>query len=411
VEQLASEHGTPLWLLDREELVARARAYRSAFGPGTTVVYAAKALCVIGVLQVLAAEGLHVDVSSAGELETARRAGVPGDRLVFHGNNKSEDELAAGLDAGVGRFVLDNLTELRRLDAHGSERGRPVDVLLRVTPGVGVDTHHAIATGHDAVKFGFALDSGAALDGIARAAGARGLRLRGLHSHVGSQLLDPEPSVQAARLLVQLAAQARDRLGVELSELDLGGGLGANYAGEEVDLAGYATQLRHVVAEACARHGLALPALAVEPGRSVVASAGVTLYRVGDVKQVPGGRTYAAVDGGMSDNPRPQLYGARYTAAAAGPGSGVSGGVRPYRLAGKHCEAGDMHAADVELPVELAPGDLVAVAATGAYHHSLASNFNRLPRPAMVLVGDGAGQLLVRRETVADVLALDVTLP
>ncbi len=412
VEQLAAEHGTPLWVLDRAELMGRARGYRAAFGPEVAVIYAAKALCVVGVLQLLAAEGLHVDVASAGELATALRAGVPGERLVFHGNNKSPEELRAGLAAGVARFVVDNATELERLDALGRERGRAIDVQLRVTPGVEVDTHHAIATGRDDAKFGFCLRTGAALEGIAAALSAPGLRLRGLHAHVGSQLLDAEPSIRAAEALVDVLDQVRSRHGVVLRELDLGGGLGVDYTGEvEVELERFASTLIAAVASRCARHGLAVPSLSVEPGRSIAAPAGLTLYEVGDVKDVPGVRTFAAVDGGMSDNLRPALYGARYTAAAAGRRQHGETGTRSYRLAGKHCESGDVHAADVDLPADLAPGDLVALAVTGAYHHSMASNYNRVPRPAMVLVADGTSQVLVRRETVADVLAHDVVLP
>jgi len=414
VEDLATRFGTPLWVVDRDELVGRMRAYRAAFGPDVTVTYAAKALCVTGVLALASSEGLSVDVASGGELATALRARVPGARLVFHGSNKSDEELAAGVAAGVGRFMVDSFSELERLAAIGRERGEPVAIALRVAPGVEADTHAAIATGHDDVKFGFTLSAGLAHQAAALAIAEPGLALRGVHCHIGSQIFTLGGFTAAAALLVGLLADLRDRHGVTLGELNLGGGLGiAQIAGEgEVDLAAYAEAVKGAVAAACTARDLDPPRLSVEPGRSVVGPAGLTLYRVGTLKHISGVRTYLSVDGGMSDNPRPALYGARYEFAAAGPAApGRAGaGARLVSVAGKHCESGDVLAHDVALPADLRPGDLLAVAATGAYNHAMASNYNRVPRPAMVLVAGGEARLLVRRETLDDVLSLDVPL-
>lgn len=413
VDDLAEGHGTPLYVLDAAELVGRMRAYRAAFGPDTDVVYAAKALCVTGVLQLAAAEGLGVDVASGGELATALRAGVPAEHLWLHGNNKSDEELAAAVDAGVGHVVVDGFEELARVGALGTARGVDVGVTLRVTPGVQADTHDAIATGQDDSKFGFTLSAGLAHRAVADALERDGVALRGLHCHVGSQVVALGTFTRAAGLLVGLVADVRDRHGVVLGELNLGGGLGIAYAGGDPEpaLSDYAATVRAAVTQACATRGVAVPRLAVEPGRSLVGPAGITLYRVGAVKQVPGVRTYLSVDGGISDNPRPALYGARYTfVAAGGRPRAPAGPTRTVTVAGKHCESGDVLARDVELPGDLGPGDLLAVAATGAYNHAMASNYNRLARPAMVLVGEGHARVLVRRETLDDVLARDVSL-
>ena len=413
VRELAERFHTPLYVLDAEELVGRMRAYREALGPGVAVVYAAKALCVTGVLQLAAAQGLWVDVASGGELATAVRAAVPPQRIVFHGNNKSDSELRAALELGVGRMMVDSFRELRRLSTIAVELGQRARVLLRVTPGVEAHTHEYIATGQDDSKFGFTLSAGLAHQAVSEALALPGVDVRGVHAHIGSQVLTLAAFERSAHLLVGLLADVSERTGAVLTELNLGGGLGvAHLPGEEsVPLDRYAATLHQAIAAACAARRFPVPALAVEPGRSVVGPAGVTLYRVGTVKEIPGVRTYVSVDGGMSDNPRPALYGARYSFAAAGaPSSGPTGGSRTVTVAGKHCESGDLLGRDVELPADLGEGDLLAVAATGAYTHAMASNYNRLARPAMVLVHGGAARLLVRRETIDDVLARDVLL-
>jgi diaminopimelate decarboxylase len=411
VDRLAADHGTPLWVLDRAELVGRMRAYREAFGPDVAVAYAAKALCVTGVLQLAAAEGLHVDVASGGELRTAEAAGFPMERVVFHGNNKSVAELEQASRLGVGRVVADSFAELDRLADVAARTGRTLRVLLRVTPGVDTDTHAHIRTGHDDSKFGFTLSAGLADAAVDRALELGGIELAGLHSHVGSQILAGDAFESAVVAMVGLLARMRERHDAALPELNLGGGLGIAYTRDDlpVPIAEYAARLLAAVDSESARLGMARPRLTVEPGRSIAGPAGVTLYRIGTIKDIPRVNTYVAVDGGMSDNPRPALYGARYEFVPAGPGKPVAE-TQPVAIAGKHCETGDVLARDVALPVDLAEGELLAVAATGAYNQAMASNYNRLPRPAMVLVGDGRADVVLRRESLDDVLSHDVPL-
>jgi diaminopimelate decarboxylase len=407
VAELAARYGTPLYVLDGQELRGRMRAYREAFD-GWTVAYASKALCVTGVLQLAVAEGLDVDVASAGELMTAERAGVPGARIIFHGNNKSESELDLACRLGVGRVVIDSFAELRRLADVARRRGHVFDALLRVTPGVDTSTHAFIRTGHDDSKFGFTLSTGLAARAVAAAANLDGVRLRGLHCHLGSQLLSAEVYGRAASIMTAFLAEVNDLQGVRLEELNLGGGLGIAYTDEQpVSIDDYAGIMRDAVGAGVERYGLPPLRLTVEPGRSVVGPAGVTLYRVGTIKQLEDGPTYVSVDGGMSDNLRPALYGAVHTFAAAGaPPTPAAGQVQPVSVVGKHCESGDFLGRDVNLPA-LREGDLLAVAGTGAYTHAMASNYNRLPRPAMVFADGGRAQLLVRRETLDDVLGRD----
>ncbi|MBW3602845.1 MAG: diaminopimelate decarboxylase [Actinobacteria bacterium] len=413
VVELARRHGTPLYVLDHAELAGRMREYRAALGADVDVAYAAKALCVVGVLQVAAAEGLGVDVASEGELVTAHRAGVPMGRVVFHGNNKSVDELAAAGRLGVGRVVVDSFAELDRLERVGRRLGHVFDVLVRVTPGVRAGTHAFVRTGHDDTKFGFTLSAGLAGEAVARAGRCPHVRLRGAHCHVGSQILGPGAFEDAAAVLTGFLADVRDAHGVVLEELNLGGGLGIAYRrGDRAPVvADYGARLVQALRVGASARGLPEPRLAVEPGRSIVGPAGITLYTVGTVKDVPGGRRWVSVDGGMSDNVRPALYGASYEVAAAGPAAGSGGGAGRAAVVGKHCESGDVLAPEARLPDGVAEGTLLAVAATGAYGHVMASNYNRLPRPAMVLVGGGRSDVLVRRETVDDVLAHDVSLP
>jgi diaminopimelate decarboxylase len=415
IDELARAHGTPLYVLDRAELVGRMRTYREAFGAEVAVTYAAKALCVTAVLQLAAAEGLHLDVASAGELATAEHAGFPMERVILHGNNKSAEELDYAARLGVSRVVADSMLELDRLEDLARRRGVAVPILLRITPGVGAGGHAFIRTGQDDSKFGFTLSSGLAHAAIDRAIASPHLDLRGLHCHVGSQVTVGEAYAAATEVMVGLHAEVARRHGVALAELNLGGGLGIAYApgDPEPDVHRYAEALRRAVHAFCAEEGVALPRLAVEPGRSIAGPAGITLYTVGTVKDVAGIRTYAAVDGGMSDNLRPALYGARYTFLPAGAAREGQAETVPatYTVVGKHCETGDVLGEAVQLPAPLAPGDLLAVAATGAYNHAMASNYNRLARPAMVLVADGRSEVIVRRETLADVLARDVPLP
>ena len=407
VRRLVAEHGSPVFLLDEADLRRRCRDYREAFG-GALVFYAAKAFVSTAVARWVEDEGLGLDVCTGGELAVAVRAGFPGHRLLLHGNNKSVAELAAALDAGVGRVVVDSLVEVERLSALCVERGVTPRVLVRATVGVEAHTHEFIATAHEDQKFGFSLAGGDALEAVRRVLAAPSLELVGLHSHIGSQIFDSGGFEVAAHRVVGLLAEVRDQCGVELAELNLGGGFGIAYtsADDPVDVVEMGRSLRAIVDRECAGYGLPVPALAIEPGRGIVGPGAVTVYEVGTVKPVEGLRTFVSVDGGMSDNIRTALYDADYTVVLASRASDAPAML--CRVVGKHCESGDIVVKDAWLPSDLAPGDLLAVAATGAYCRSMASTYNHLPRPPVVAVTDGSTNVLVRRETVDDVLALDV---
>jgi diaminopimelate decarboxylase len=395
--KLAARFGTPLLVLCEETIRARARAYREA-APDALVVYGMKAFPNVAVMRVLAEEGLGADVSTLGELAFAGRAGVPPERLVVHGNNRSVEELRAAAEAGAGLVVLDALDDVAAAAAAGVRR-----VLVRLTPGVGAKTHEAIRTGHSGSKFGLPPDPARKAVAAARAAG---LDAAGVHVHVGSQLLDAGAFRETAGLLAEFAADCRDELGWTPSVVDLGGGLGVAHVEDErpPSIPDFVGALLGAFHEAWSERRLPPADLVLEPGRSLVGPAGVTLYRVGVVKRAGDGTTYVAVDGGMSDNPRPQLYGARYAALVAGRADEAPDG--RYAVCGKHCESGDVLIGDVPLAAPAA-GDVLAVPATGAYTLAMASNYNVVPRPAAVLVRAGEARLIRERETVADLLSLE----
>ena len=411
VRDLAAEFGTPVFLLDEADFRARARAYADAFA-GADVFYAGKAFLCGAVAKWVNEEGLHLDVCSSGELAVALRAGFPAERIALHGNNKSVAELEMALEAGVGRIVLDSYAEIVRLADLARQRNVVAKVQVRVTVGVEAHTHEFIATAHEDQKFGFSLAGGAAAEAVRRVLMLPSLDLLGLHSHIGSQIFDTDGFEVAASRLVGLATAIRDEHGVELPELDLGGGLGIAYTADDdpADVSATAKSLITIVERACAGAGLAVPRLSVEPGRAIAGPGTVTLYEVGTVKPVAlsGGatRVYVSVDGGMSDNIRTALYDASYTAALVSRASDAAPALS--RLVGKHCESGDIVVRDLYLPADIAPGDLVAVAATGAYCRSMASNYNLLGRPPVVAVKDGAARVIVRRETDDDLSRLDV---
>jgi diaminopimelate decarboxylase len=407
VRTLADEFGTPAYVLDEDDFRARCRAWRTAF-PDGDVYYAGKAFLTTALARWVEQEGLSLDVCTGGELAVALKAGFPPERLLFHGNNKSVAELERGVGAGVGRFVVDSAEELVRLAAVAERNGVRQRVYVRVTPGVEAHTHEFVQTGQEDQKFGFSLASGAAAEAVRSVLSAPSLELVGLHCHIGSHIFDVHGFKLAAHRMVGLLAAVRDEHGLELPELDLGGGQGIAYtaADDPMEVADFADGLRAIVEKECAAVGLAVPRLAVEPGRAIAGPTTVTLYEVGTVKVLPGLRTYVSVDGGMSDNIRTALYDARYTAVLASRSSDVA--PANVTLAGKHCESGDIVVHDVPLPGDLTPGDLVAVPASGAYHRSMASNYNHVPRPPVVAVKDGRARLVVRRETEADLLALDV---
>jgi diaminopimelate decarboxylase len=405
VRDLAREYGTPLYVYDEDDFRSRCREYAGAFSDGD-VYYAGKAFLCTEVARWVKDEGLGLDVCSGGELAVALRAGFPPERITFHGNNKSKEELERALDADVGHIVLDSFEEIARLGYLAKKAQKTPKVMIRVTTGVEAHTHEFIATAHDDQKFGFARET--ALEAARRVLTIDELELAGLHSHIGSQIFDTDGFELAARRVVDLLVAIRDEHDVELPELDLGGGYGIAYldGDDPLDPKHIADNLRGIVTRACVEKDLAVPRLTVEPGRTIAGPGGVTLYEVGTVKPLDGLRTYVSVDGGMSDNIRTALYGAEYTSVLASRPSVA----KPMlsRLVGKHCESGDMVVRDLWLPADLAPGDLVAVAATGAYCRSLANNYNHVPKPAVVAVRRGAARLILRRETEDDLLRLEV---
>jgi len=415
VRDLAEQFGTPLYVCDEEDVRSRCRDYLAAFGPDGRVFYAAKAFCSRAMLRWVSSEGLGVDVCTGGELEVALSAGVPLEQITMHGNNKSLEELSRAVGAGVGHIVVDSFEEIARLayltgSASPSCAGpafRP-NVLVRVTTGVEAHTHEFMATAHDDQKFGFSLSSGAADEAVRRVLACPGLSFAGLHSHIGSQIFDTAGFEVAAHRVVEFAVRIRDEHGVEIAELDLGGGFGIAYTEEDdaPEAKEIAQSLRGIVDGQCRAAGLARPRLTVEPGRAIVGPSTVSLYSVGTIKDVDGLRTYVSVDGGMSDNIRTALYDASYVCALASRGS--SAPPMLSRVVGRHCESGDIVVRHAYLPSDLAPADLLAVPATGAYCRSMASNYNHVPRPAVVAVNAGTARVIVRRETLDDLLSLDL---
>jgi diaminopimelate decarboxylase len=394
---LADEFGTPLVAYCEPTLLAAARTYREA-APGALLLYSVKAFPSLAVLRLFAGKGFGADVSTLGELAFASRAGVPGERVIVHGNNKTDEELRAAAEAGAHLVVVDAEDEVARAAVAGVRR-----ILVRVTPGIEADTHAAIRTAHHGSKFGLPPDD--ALRAIATAREA-GLEVAGLHVHVGSQLLDTQAARTSVDWLAGFAADCRAELGWEPPVVDLGGGLGVGHVEGETPppVGAFVRTLLERLAHAWALHGLRLPEVVLEPGRSLVGRAGFTLYRVGVVKRASETTTYVAIDGGMSDNPRPQLYGAQYGALLANRAEEQTAG--RYAVCGKHCESGDILIESVALP-EPRRGDLLAVPATGAYTLAMGSNYNAVPRPPAVLVSDGSARLIRRRETVDDLLALE----
>ena len=395
VLELAEAHGTPLFVYDAEHLRSRCREAVAAFGAG--VAYAAKAFLCVAMARLVHSEGLCLDVSTGGELHVALAAGVPGDRLVLHGNNKSMDELRRAVEAGVGRIVVDSFDELDRLDALHAETGARPRVLLRFTPGVEAHTHTYLVTGADDSKFGFTVSTGAAAAAMERARASGSVDVAGVHSHIGSQVFEASSFARA----VAVIAAAAEPFGVD--EISVGGGLGVPYvAGESAPTI---TEWGEAVREACRAAGVTAR-VAAEPGRAIAAAAAVTLYTVGTIKTIEGVRTYVAVDGGMSDNPRPVLYGSGYEAFL--PRSVDALRDRVVTVVGKHCESGDTLVRDAMVPSDIAVGDVLATPVTGAYGHSMGSNYNKVLRPAVVFAAAGEARCVVRRETYDDLLACEL---
>lgn len=395
VLELAEEYGTPLFVYDEEHLRARCRAAVAGFPDG--VAYATKAFLCVAMARLAHEEGMHLDVATGGELHVALAAGVPGDRLVMHGNNKSASELAAALEAGVGRIVIDSFEEIERIETLVGDGHEAPEVLVRVNPGVEAHTHDYLKTGITDSKFGFGLATGDAAAAMERAAASPAMDLMGIHAHIGSQVFVAGSFARAVEVLAPLIADSG------LPELSVGGGLGVAYV--EGESAPTISEWAEAVHGACAAAGVKARVVA-EPGRAIVARAAITLYRVGTIKEIPGVRTYVAVDGGMSDNPRPVLYGSGYEAFL--PRATSADRSRSVRLVGKHCESGDVIVHHARVPEDLAVGDILATPVTGAYGHSMGSNYNMVPRPPVVFVRNGTARLVVRRESFDDLLARDV---
>jgi len=416
VTDLAREFGTPLYVVD-EDLVRQnccryVRACQHLYPDGQTeIAFAGKAFLTAAICALVESEGLSLDAVSAGEIHTARKAGYPMSKIYFHGNNKAVEDLELALDLNVGRIVVDNLQEIGLLDALTTRRSQSADVLLRLTPGIDPHTHKLIRTGQADTKFGLNIKDGAALEGVRRAIASPLINFRGIHCHVGSQLLDTDAHEQSAAIMVAFMKEVQDETGVAVEELNLGGGLGIRYveSHEPPSIEEFASRIITTVRRQLARRGLMPPKLIQEPGRSITGEAGTTLYTIGTIKEVPikeapGSRTFVAVDGGMSDNPRPGLYDAVYTALVANKADAPADWL--VTVSGKHCET-DTLIKDAVI-AKAAPGDLLAVLSTGAYNYSMSSNYNRFPRPAAVLVGGGKAELFVRRESLDDLVANDL---
>jgi diaminopimelate decarboxylase len=436
---LAARFGTPLYVMDEALIRQRCRAYKASFASeygDSAIAFASKAFIVTAMCRIIDQEGMWLDVASAGELYTAKCAGFPMDRIIFHGNFKSPEELEMAVESGVALIAPDNLNEIELLSAIAEDAGVTQCVILRCNPGVDPHTHRLISTGQEDSKFGFNIRNGSAMEAVKKTMSLPGLNLAGLHCHVGSQLLDPTPYVEAAQVMAKLIRQVSDETGAAVGVLNMGGGVGVRYIEEHdpVTVEEFAKIVSEAVIVASAEVGIPKPKLMVEPGRSIVGEAGTTIYSVGPIKEVSilqapehpepvrevrivqspehpepvegskGTRTYLAVDGGLSDNPRPTMYDAVYSALVANKAGDEP--THEYRVSGKHCET-DLLISSVMLP-EAKTGDLLAIQTTGAYNYSMASNYNRFTRPAVVLVNDGQADLIVRRETLEDLVKCDL---
>jgi len=405
---LAAEFGTPLYLFDESALRARCREFKDEFGgryPGTLVAYSCKAFLTRAMLLLVSEEGLGLDVVSGGELSVAQSVRFPMERVYFAGNNKSPDEIRQALDLGIGRLVVDNFHELEMVGKLARDTGRKADVLLRITPGVDPHTHRHIVTGNVDSKFGIPLVQGE--KAVAAAMSLPGVNLHGLHFHLGSLITEVEPYQQALETVLGLAAKMKSEQGLDLEELDVGGGFGVQYTLDSPapPISAFAEAIALGVTDGCRQLGLDRPRLVVEPGRSLVARAGVALYTIGVVKDIPGVRRYVSVDGGMADNIRPALYGARHEAVVAGKMTEEQ--TEKVTIAGKLCESGDILIRDIDL-APVSPGDIIAVAGCGAYCIPESMNYNAFCRPAVVMVADGKARLVRRRETIEDLMRCDV---
>ncbi len=406
---LAREFGTPLYVMDEADIRQKCRALRAAYErryPNSLMLFAAKSFLNLAICRIMDEEGMGLDLSSGGEVYTAAKAAFPMERAYLHGNNKAPWELELALDAGIGRIVLDNEREMLLLQQIAARRGVVQDVMLRVTPGIKPQTHSFIQTGQIDSKFGLGISTGCALRGLRTAQEQPNLNIVGLHCHIGSNIMGLDSFEMAARMMIRFADQVRRELGLTIQELDLGGGVGVRYQTDDHPPSAeeYAEAVITGLHDEIAKYNLPYPRLLQEPGRSIVGEAGLTLYTIGTIKDVPGVRRYVSVDGGMSDNPRPALYQARYEALVANKPEAPCNQL--VTIAGKHCECDNL-IFDVQLP-EVEPGDLLAVQTTGAYNFTMSSNYNSFTRPAVVLVHDGNAEVITQRETLDDLISHDL---
>lgn len=409
--ELAEKYGTPLYLLDERTIRGHCRTFQQSiddnYGGKGLSVYASKALNCKEMCRIIKEEGLGIDVVSGGELYTALSVDFPPEKIVFHGNNKTADEIKMALESGVGRIVVDNLTELRTIEKMANELGKKPGVMIRIKPGIDAHTHNFIRTGQIDSKFGFALETGEAFEAVREVLEQKNVTLKGVHCHIGSQIFEIEPFKAAAEVMLGFIAKVKNELSYEIKELNLGGGFGIRYLKDD-DAKLYKTFMEQVsvtVKETCAGLGLNIPFIMIEPGRSIVGPAGTTLYTVGAVKTIPGIRNYVSVDGGMTDNPRYILYQSEYSVAVANKINEPADYVAT--VAGRCCESGDLvqENAKIQTPE---PGDILAVFCTGAYNYSMASNYNRVPKPPIVMISEGKSKVIVKRETYEDLVKNDI---
>lgn len=410
---LAKKYGTPLYILDEQLIRKNCRRYieglNSYLSGNGIVLYASKALCCMAVCEIVMQEGLGLDVSSGGELFTAKAAGFPMQKIYFHGNNKTEDEIRLGIDYGIGRFVVDNVDELTMLNRIAGEKQKKVYISFRTKPGIEANTHDFVQTGKIDSKFGFALENGEALDIAGQALKMDNVIISGLHCHIGSQIFELAPFELASKVMLEFMATIKKTYGIEIQELNLGGGFGIKYVDEHdpIDFGLYIKSISNTVMEECSRLGLKMPRIALEPGRSIIASAGITLYSVGTVKKIENVRTYVSIDGGMADNPRYALYEAQYDAVIVDRPKAEKTNL--VTIAGRSCES-DILIKDILMP-DISAGDILAVLTTGAYNYSMSSNYNRVPKPPVILAKDGKSAVIVAREDYEDIIRNDMSYP
>lgn len=408
---LAKQYGTPLYLYDEERIRERCRTYKSAvdsaFDDCGKVLYASKAASFKRLYEIMKEEEMGIDVVSRGEIYTAIKAGFPLEKAYFHSNNKTDEDIEYAIDSGIGYFVCDNEEELFAIERIAGAKGIKQKVLLRLTPGIDPHTYAAVATGKVDSKFGSAIETGQAMAITKLALSLSSVELRGFHCHVGSQVFDSDVYLAAADVMLTFIAEVKRELGYLASELDIGGGYGVRYVAEHptIDIAANIASVGEFMKSKANELGIALPSVAFEPGRSIVADAGLTLYTVGTVKNIPGYKTYVSVDGGMTDNPRFALYGSPYTIL---PVAREVDDAMTCSVVGRCCESGDILQENIQMPKDIGRGELLACLTTGAYHYSMASNYNRIPRPPVVMLRDGESYLAVKRESLEDITSLDV---